>query len=188
VGLIDDYKTCVGIGSANEGDRIFLIGTHGDHLGQSLYLRELLGREDGPPPPVDLTMEKLHGEFVRASIRSGYITACHDLSDGGFAIAIAEMCIACSLGADITINTDNLHAALFGEDQSRYIVSVKNENPGIFPANAESAGISIQRLGTFQGDTLAINDTITLSVTTMRAANENWLPDYMSDNSATEVN
>ncbi len=180
VGLIDDYRTCVGIGSAVDGDIIFLIGQEACHLGQSLYLRELFGREDGTPPPVDLITERARGEFVRTSIVTEYITACHDISDGGLAIAIAEMCMASHLGARMNIESEQPHAALFGEDQSRYLVSVNNDYANMFAANAEAAGVSFQQLGEFGGDTLTIDGKITISVDEMRAAHENWLPEYMA--------
>lgn len=186
VGLIDDYHTIVGIGSANDGDVLFLIGNHGEHLGQSIYLRELLQREDGPPPPVDLMTEWARGEFVRTSIRTDYITACHDISDGGFAVALAEMCMAGDKGAAVTLESPQIHGALFGEDQSRYIVSVKSDYANMFAANAESAGVSFHRLGIIGGDMLTINDAITISVKSMRASHENWLPHYMAADTGSE--
>ena len=79
----------------------------GTHLGQSLYLREVLGREEGPPPPVDLEHEKRVGDFVRALIADSLVTAVHDLSDGGLAVALAEMAIASGIGA--TVNQLNDH-------------------------------------------------------------------------------
>ena len=104
VGLIPDQSKSVTIGGANPGDTVFLIGTEADHLGQSIYARECLGREDGPPPPVDLQMEKARGDYVRAAIRSGYISACHDIADGGLAIALAEMVMASNKGMTIALN------------------------------------------------------------------------------------
>ena len=87
-----------------EGEAILLVGappSWGTHLGQSIYLREILGREDGPPPPVDLAHEKRVGDFVRGLIRDGCVTAVHDLSDGGLAVALAEMAMASGIGATV---------------------------------------------------------------------------------------
>ena len=78
VGLLPDQTNFTTIGGANEGDVVLLIGTEATHLGQSIYLRECLNREDGPAPQVDLQMEKARGDYVRAAIRSNYLTACHD--------------------------------------------------------------------------------------------------------------
>ena len=96
-----------------EGEIILLAGappTWGTHLGQSVYLREILGREDGPPPPVDLAHEKRVGDFVRGLIREGKVTAVHDLSDGGLAVALAEMAIASGIGATIDATERGLAA------------------------------------------------------------------------------
>ena len=75
------------------GDAILLIGGHGTHLGQSIYLREVLGREEGAPPPVDLAVEKRNGDFVRNLISTGQVTAVHDVSDGGLGLAVIEMAL-----------------------------------------------------------------------------------------------
>ena len=82
-----------------EGEAILLIGETRGWLGQSLYLREICGREEGAPPPVDLAAERRHGDFVRALIGDGLVTAVHDVSDGGLLVALAEMAMASRLGA-----------------------------------------------------------------------------------------
>ncbi|KAK0339322.1 hypothetical protein LTR94_035037, partial [Friedmanniomyces endolithicus] len=82
VGLLTNYDVTTGFGGAAEGDQLVLIGqTHGE-LGASIYLREVLGREDGAPPPVDLKLERKTGDFVRGLIEAGELTLVHDLSDG----------------------------------------------------------------------------------------------------------
>ncbi|HEY9056280.1 MAG TPA: phosphoribosylformylglycinamidine synthase subunit PurL, partial [Aurantimonas sp.] len=94
VGLIDDRTRTARVGGLKEDDVLFLVGRDGSHLGATIYLREIEGREAGAPPPVDLAEEKRNGDFVRGLIRSGRVATCHDLSDGGLAIAVAEMCMA----------------------------------------------------------------------------------------------
>ncbi len=180
VGLIPDHSTLCTIGGAQAGDAVFLIGSAGTHLGQSAWLRQCAGREDGPPPPVDLLMEKARGDFVRAAIRSGYATACHDLSDGGLAVALAELCMACGLGARLELESDFAHAALFGEDQARYLMTVPGEWADMFAANAEGSGVSFTRLGTIGGDTLTIGPHVSISVSELRQAHEAWFPTFMS--------
>ena len=88
--------------------------------------------------------------------------------------------MAADMGAKIVVQSDHPHAALFGEDQSRYIVSVKPDYANMFAANAEAAGVSFKRIGEFGGDTLTIDDLISISVDDMRQAHENWLPQYMA--------
>ena len=97
VGLIDDWAKMARIGFAAEGQAILLVGgpKHwGTHLGQSIYMRDMHGRADGPPPPVDLYLERQTGDFVRGLIRSGIVSAAHDVSDGGLGVALAEMAMA----------------------------------------------------------------------------------------------
>jgi len=94
VGLIADVARAVDLALKREGHALLLIGETAGHLGASLYLREIEGREDGAPPPVDLAAERRHGDFVRAMIAAGHVASCHDVSDGGLLVAIAEMALA----------------------------------------------------------------------------------------------
>ena len=83
VGLLDDFTKSMTLAFKAEGEAILLIGETRGWLGQSIYLRDICGREDGAPPPVDLAAERRHGDFVRALIGDGLVTAVHDVSDGG---------------------------------------------------------------------------------------------------------
>ena len=134
IGLLDDWSKSATIGFKAEGEHILLLGRTSGHLGQSLWLRECNGREDGPPPPCNLIEEGLLGEFVRQLISNGEVTAMHDVSDGGVAVALAEMALAGNLGAKISLTGHlgiledynvNYAAEAFGEGQGRYIVTVK---------------------------------------------------------------
>ncbi|MGA7787289.1 MAG: phosphoribosylformylglycinamidine synthase subunit PurL, partial [Xanthobacteraceae bacterium] len=83
VGLLDEFTKSMTLAFKAEGEAILLVGETQGWLGQSLYLRDICGREDGAPPPVDLAAERRHGDFVRDLIRDGRVTAVHDVSDGG---------------------------------------------------------------------------------------------------------
>jgi len=179
VGLIEDTNATARVGDANDGDVVFLIGTEATHLGQSLYMREVLDLEDGPAPQVDLMTEQMRGDFVRAAIRSGEVTSCHDISDGGLAIALAEMCIASGKGMKVGLDADMPHAALFGEDQSRYILTMSEDYANMFAANAEGSGVFFSRLGAVGGDRLTIGKYVSLSVEEMHDCHEAWFPAYM---------
>ena len=185
VGLMNDHTKHCTIGGADEGDVVFLVGNQASHLGQSTYLRECLGLEEGPPPPVDLYAERSHGEFIRAAILSDYATSCHDISDGGLSIALAEMCLANDLGMNIDISGDNLHAQLFGEDQARYIFTVDDEWADMFAANSEGNGIPFTRLGTVTANTLTIGGLISISIDELRKTHEAWFPNYMAHETTT---
>src|SRR6185312_16014998 len=93
VGLIADYARRADFSSMTPGDAVVLVGETRGELGASMYLRELQGREDGAPPPVDLALERRNGDFVRNLILSGQVAVVHDLSDGGLVAALAEMAL-----------------------------------------------------------------------------------------------
>ena len=179
VGLIDDHALMARMDTAQEGDAIFLIGTEATHLARSIYQREILGTESGPAPEVDLLTEKYRGEFVLSAIRGEYASACHDISDGGLAVALAELCMASAVGAKTDIEITYPHAALFGEDQSRYLITVKNEWANMFAANCEGSGVFFSRIGNMRGDRLVINDLIDIPLDALKNAHESWFPDFM---------
>ncbi|HEY9058082.1 MAG TPA: AIR synthase-related protein, partial [Aurantimonas sp.] len=132
------------------------------------------------PPPVDLAEEKRNGDFVRGLIRSGRVATCHDLSDGGLAIAVAEMCMASDRGARIDAGDGAGHALLFGEDQARYVVAVAADMAGPIEAEAGEAGVPVRRLGVAGGSRLVIDGRLDLSVAALTIAHESWFPSYMS--------
>ncbi|WP_026358829.1 phosphoribosylformylglycinamidine synthase subunit PurL [Aureimonas ureilytica] len=178
VGLIEDRQHTATIGGMRDGDVLFLVGHDGQHLGSSIYLREIEGREDGAPPPVNLDAEKRHGAFVRALIRSGRVTACHDLSDGGLGVALAEMCMASGKGAKVAVGGGALHGPLFGEDQARYVVAISaGDAAGL---EAEAAGIPLRELGTVGGSRLEINGALSIEVEQLTIAHESWFPNFMA--------
>ncbi|MEL6946746.1 MAG: phosphoribosylformylglycinamidine synthase subunit PurL [Pseudomonadota bacterium] len=187
VGLIDDSACMARMDTADPNDVLFLVGVESTHLARTLYQREILGEEQGPPPPVDLLTEKARGAFVLAAIRSGYASACHDISDGGLAVALAEMCMASGYGAACDIDITYPHAALFGEDQSRYIVAVDDPWANMFAANSEGSGVSFARIGTVGGDRLIINDLIDVSVAELKYAHEAWFPNLMNPSVSQEA-
>ena len=122
VGLMQDYARMTTIGFKAETQSLWLIGGKGTHLGQSLWLRELHGREDGSPPPVDLAKERKNAELVRRLIADGIATAVHDISDGGLLVAVAEMVLA-SKALGVLLGPLETAAEAFGEDQGRYLVT-----------------------------------------------------------------
>ena len=127
VGLLKDSSKMVTIAPKNEGDVIMVIGESKGHIGCTQYLSIIEGREEGAPPPVDLALERKNGDFVRAQIQNGNITACHDISDGGLFITLAEMAMASGHGMDIALNNGGIpiHAYGFGEDQICHINQCK---------------------------------------------------------------
>jgi phosphoribosylformylglycinamidine synthase len=182
VGLMDDVTKTVGVGFAGDDDVIVLIGDTAGWLGQSSYLYELHGREEGAPPPVDLAREKANGDFVREAVIAGRVTAAHDLSTGGLVVALAEMAMAGAKGARILLPEIDmpLHAFLFGEDQARYVVTASAAEAGKLIVDAAMAGVPATAIGAVGGDALVIGDHLTVSVDDLRQRHESWMPTYMS--------
>lgn len=186
VGLLDDFTKSASLAFKAEGEAILLIGdTHG-WLGQSVYLRDICGREEGAPPPVDLAAEKRNGDCVRGMIHAGTATAVHDLSDGGLLIALAEMAMAGGIGAKLLAAPASLvsHAYWFGEDQARYLVTVPETEAGRVLAKMRGCEVSCVRIGTTGGDAIAIAGETPVSIESLRTSHERWLPDYMGGKAA----
>ncbi|MBS1014571.1 phosphoribosylformylglycinamidine synthase subunit PurL [Acetobacter persici] len=179
LGVLDDVQKAVGLGMA-ENKAVVLIGETRGELGQSIWLREILGREDGAPPPVDLAAEKRNGDFVRQEILSGTVSACHDLSDGGLLVAAAEMVMATGIGCELESPDSGIRpeAFWFGEDQARYLVCV--ENASEFCARAEQAGVPARLIGQSGGNDLILPSGVTISAARLVAAHEAFFPALMA--------
>ena len=201
VGILKDITKHASNSFTQPGQDVVLIGETKGHLGASLYLREILGREEGPPPPVDLAVEKKNGDFVRGLIEKGVISVCHDISDGGLLVALAEMSYS-GIGAfipspvggglgrghsgEITNNNAPLPASpllgegnpafWFGEDQGRYILA---GNGAEIVKAANAAGVTATLLGRTQKGNLEIKGLFSLDTEKLKAAHEAWLPAYM---------
>ncbi len=168
VGLMADWSKSATIAFKAEGESIWLIGGLPTYLGQSIWLREIHGREEGAPPSVDLAAERANGEKVRGLIQNGTVTAVHDISDGGLLVALAEMALAGKIGVTVELALDA--ASAFGEDQARYLVTTK---PGV-----EIAGAI--KVGTTGGDTISgIDGSVDLD--DLRAAHEGFFPGLMAN-------
>ena len=184
VGLLEDLGKSTTIALKRHDEDIILIGSCSGWLGQSIYLREIHGLEMGAPPPLDLDEEKRNGDLVRNLIKQGTVSACHDISDGGILIAIAEMALASVkdatfLGVKIT-NPTNIpdHAFFFGEEQSRYILTSPDANS--IMEIAKRHNVSAKILGkTTKDQELTIDKIGNISLQRCFEINERWLPEYM---------
>jgi phosphoribosylformylglycinamidine synthase len=179
VGLIDDLTKAVGGAFANDGDTVFVVGETAGWLGCSIYQRDQAGGTAGAPPPVNLDTERRNGDFVREAIHAGRVNACHDVSDGGIAVALAEMAIAGDTGAEISLESDlPAHAWAFGEDQARYIITC--DDAAEFTAAAKDARVYVERIGTVGGAALTLPEAKPISVAALRDGHSRWLPAYMA--------
>jgi len=191
VGLLPDWGRMARIGFSGEGHTILLAGAPADwgtHLGQSLYARRFFGRDDGAPPPVDLAFEKTVGDFVRGLIREGALSAVHDCSDGGLAVALAEMAMAGGIGAvarDLDQSGNGLAALFFGEDQGRYVVTVaappESDVVARLCGRAAEAGIHMPVIGNTGGGELKLGKARAIPLVDLKAAHESWFARFMGE-------
>jgi phosphoribosylformylglycinamidine synthase len=184
VGLLKDWRKAVGIAFRGVGDVIVAIGDRRGHLGQSLWLREIHGREEGPPPPVDLLGERAAGEFVRAAIAGGAITACHDVADGGIAVALAEMALAGNIGALINKPIPGGGAGLFAEDQGVYVATICDNCLLTFLSRAHAAGVEVEAIGRTVGTRLIFelpDGDYAVPLADLRAAHEGFFARLMGN-------
>ncbi len=178
LGVLDDVSCAIGLGMQADKD-VVLIGTTRGELGQSIWLREILGREEGAPPTVDLAAEKRNGDFVRTEIRAGRVTACHDIADGGILVAAAEMVMASGTGCELESPDSGIRpeAFWFGEDQARYLVCV--DDAKAFCASATQAGVPARLIGRSGGNDLILPSGVTISSARLQFAHETFFPALM---------
>jgi phosphoribosylformylglycinamidine synthase len=186
VGLIADYARRADFASLKPGDTLVLIGETQGWLGASMYLREVLGREEGAPPPVDLARERRTGDLVRGLIHDDLTACVHDLSDGGLVAAAVEMALASDCGLALMLQADAPdHAALFGEDQTRYLIALPQDRLDDLDARAEAAGVPYEVVGRAGGDEVSVSGhgglLAAIQLTDLRRAHEAWLPAYMGE-------
>jgi phosphoribosylformylglycinamidine synthase len=171
--VIEDAAKAVGL-ALKPGHDLIVIGASKGELGRSLWLREILGQETGAPPAIDLAAERRNGDFVRAQILAGKVAACHDVSDGGLLVAVAEMALSGDTGVALTA-PETSHAFWFGEEQARYVLAVQDA-PALLAA-AREAGIPAAKIGQANGSgKLTHSDAIAISLPQLREAHERFFP------------
>ncbi|KAF0223299.1 MAG: phosphoribosylformylglycinamidine [Rhodospirillaceae bacterium] len=179
VGLLDDVSKHMTVAFKAGGNHIVLLGETKGWLGASLYLREVCGREEGAPPPVALHRERRKGELVRQLIQDGQITACHDVSDGGLLVAVAEMAMASGIGASLEAPSSlPLHAWCFGEDQGRYVLEVGQDDLVAVLEAAQEHDCVARVIGKTGGTDIGVGGS-SVAVTELKAVNEAWMPTFM---------
>jgi phosphoribosylformylglycinamidine synthase len=178
VGLLENLDQIIPM-APGVGETLVLIGETTGHLGQSAWLWELHGRAEGDAPRVDLEAERRAGDLVRGLKARGLITAAHDLSDGGLAVAAAEMALAAGTG--VTIEADDALAPsawFFGEDQGRYLLACTDSDAVI--AAAGKAGVSARRVGETGGEVVRLGAS-EVALGDLRAAHEGGFARMMGE-------
>jgi phosphoribosylformylglycinamidine synthase len=181
VGLLEDWEISATVALKGGNEDIWIVGDPGKgHLGQSLWLREIAGLGDGPPPPVDLAAEEAAGRFVRQLIAEGRVTAVHDIADGGLLVALVEMALAGDMGFTVSNHSGmpNHHWA-FGESQGRYVITTKGSSVSLLEA-AGAAGLGLLSIGTTSDiPALQLGGGEWIQLADLRAAHEGFFPALM---------
>ncbi len=158
VGLVEDIRQVVTSDFKGHGNHIYLVGKTGPEMGGSAYFR-LRNAESPKVPDVDIELLKASMDALLSAMDDGLVLSCHDISDGGIAVAISEMCIGGQVGAEIDlgeIGELRSDTKLFSESNTRWLVEVKPEKAPMF--KALFGGITIIQLGETGGDNLSIID------------------------------
>src|SRR3989454_1120299 len=174
VGLMDDCAKNAGSCFMTAGDRVAVIGGLGKgHLGGSEYLKTVHGKVAGVPPPLDFARERAVQKAVRDCVRAGLLKAAHDCSDGGLAVAVAEMCFGRDLGCRIALPASQLRpdALLFGEDASRIVISFAPAERESVEAICKAAGAPLEDIGQVGGPALIVEDLLEARIADLR---ETW--------------
>ncbi|HHT47718.1 MAG TPA: phosphoribosylformylglycinamidine synthase subunit PurL [Firmicutes bacterium] len=186
VGLLEDATKYCTLSFKAAGDRIVLLGESFDELGASEYLALIHGRVQGKPPALDLSKEKALHRVVLSAIREGLVRSAHDLAEGGLAVALAECLFEKGIGARIQLSSNGLRpdSLLFGESQSRVVLSLSPEKLPALEALAAQEGVPFQVIGETGGDELQItvdgNQRLNLSVAELQAAWQGGIPCHLS--------
>ncbi len=181
VGLIKNYNDAIGYGGINEGDTIILIGNTTDNMGATTAMKVLVGREDGAPPKVDLVLEKQTGETILDLNEKGLIEACHDLSNGGLALGLAKMTMGSDIGIVGQVQEDiPLNAALFAEDQARFLIAVAPENEGAVNQILFDKGLASRKIGVAAGNSLEIAKAFKIHKDDLWKAFEGTLKEFVA--------
>ena len=184
IGLLADVDVMATVAFKAEGEDIVLIGDTANHLGQSIWLREIHGREDGEAPKVDLTRERQVAGLVRTLVAARAVSAVHDVADGGLLVTVAEMALAGRIGATIEPDWGSdtlLVAQMFGEDQGRYVVT---GDAAAILAQAQAAGVTATRIGTTGGEAVTVGNAEEnigwATLHDLRHAHEGFFPALMN--------
>lgn len=176
IGLIEDLGQMMTLAFKAAGETIVVIGGNGTaELGQSIWLDVLHGLREGAPPQVDLKGELESGGVIASLIAGGKVSAVHDISDGGLAVAVAEMALASDIGAELSAEGDA--GFWFGEGQARYVVTTSDSDAVV--AAAEAGGVRAQVIGATGGDAVAFASGTSVSVSELRERNLAFFREWM---------
>ena len=177
LGLMDGLRRQTGLGFAGEGDALYLIGPETDDIAQSEYLVHICHTYASPAPYFKMEEELAVQKAVYGLITEGLTASAHDVSEGGLFQCLAESAMASGIGFDIRLNPFlRPDAALFGEGQSRVVVSCKPWMAAGLEESLKAAGVSCRKLGSTRGADMTVDGQVYMTVAEARILHEGTLP------------
>ena len=159
IGVVEDKKYVMTLDYKTKGDLIFMIGSNHDDINSSQYLVNIHGVEKSTTPRFDLEEEFVNQKQLQMIIRKGAINSAHDVSEGGLFVALLEKGMASGLGFDITLPAEfRKDAMLFGESQSRIVVTVSEDNKDSFIDLMMLNGCEFDLLGHVTKGSIRVDD------------------------------
>jgi phosphoribosylformylglycinamidine (FGAM) synthase-like enzyme len=179
VGLIKDVSKVKNYNFKNKNNTIYVIGKTEGHLEQSILCYDLLHLKKGPPPSINLDDELNNGKAVRSLIENNLIDSCHDISSGGLILCLLEMSIGSDIGFEIETNKKGFDRIkfLFGEDQSRYMVEVNNQNKDSFENYLKKSNIIYTKIGK-TSEKVCIDNDLKFDLEELSKLNKSWFYEY----------
>ena len=178
VGLIEKLENAKGF-KMKENANIFLVGKTNGHLELSLF-HQMYNVSQGNPPKVDFKKESENGKFVKTLItKTKGVIGCHDLSEGGIGLCLAELCMSNNMGVKINIPKkfhSNPEKWIFGEDQSRYILIIEEK---FDMKKFLNKGVDINKIGIVKGTCLEFTNYFEIPVKNLIKLNNKWFNEYL---------
>ena len=182
VGIVPDKNKSMGLNFKNEGDVLFMLGASQDDINASEYLYSYCGVKNSPAPYFDLDVEYQVQDLVKKLIASKLIESAHDISDGGLFICLLESAMAGNLGFKIDTDEDfRKDAFLFGEAQSRVIVSVHPDQLDGFVEMIAETEVDFTNLGEVRGNEVVIDEKSYGTVDSYRVKYDSAIGDLMAN-------
>lgn len=185
VGVIDDLAAVPPALTWNEGDLVYLLGSTGSEFGGS-ELANMHGLNGGMPPAADLELANALGKVLRGI--GPHISGLHDLSDGGFAVALSELAIMTGIGCTITApSAPELLSALFSESASRVLVAVPATSRAAFEAVLADTAVPVEHLGVVGGDRVVIEAALDLAVAELTEIWRTAIPNLLAGDTSPAI-
>ncbi len=181
IGILEDKAHQMTLGFKNEGDVIYLVGESRNDISSSEYLYSFHNIKNTPAPHFNLEEEYQVQKSITAIIRAGLVQSVHDLSDGGLFMSLLESAMINNLGFEInSVSGVRKDAFLFGEAQSRVLVSVSAAHAAAFEAELKNHGVSFSALGGIKGSHVVIDGTNYGNISDFKTPYETAIEGYMS--------